>query len=107
MSLLLVRSSHRYDDLAEGVAVAEVAVRLWRGGEVVEAVDPAHRLSRDRKRRIRALLRDELTAAGHGDPDFAAEQLQLLIEGVNAMAALNPGSHPARSARLLAQQVVG
>ncbi len=44
---------------------------------------------------------------GHAQPEHAAEQLHLLIEGSLVMGATHDNQHPARSARDLAAIVLG
>ena len=68
---------------------------------------PVHAETAAYRRRIRAILTRELEAFGHRDPERAAEQLHLLIEGVLVMGATQDGAHPARTARELAALVLG
>jgi AcrR family transcriptional regulator len=63
---------------------------------------PAHAETAAYRRRIRALLVRELEALGHANPEQAAEQLHLLIEGTLVMGAAHDGRHPGRAARHLA-----
>jgi AcrR family transcriptional regulator len=67
---------------------------------------PAHAETDAYRRRIRALLVRELEALGHANPERAAEQLHLLIEGTLVMGATKDGGHPARTARDLAVVVL-
>jgi AcrR family transcriptional regulator len=67
---------------------------------------PAHVETRRHKRTIRALLRDELVRLGNAHPDQAADQLQLLVEGVLITGALKPGSHPALDAKPMVARVL-
>jgi AcrR family transcriptional regulator len=68
---------------------------------------PAHAETEAFRRRLRALLVHELEAARHPDPERAAEQLHLLIEGTLVMGATDNGPHPARAARDLAAAILG
>lgn len=68
---------------------------------------PAHAETESFRRRLRALLVQELEALGHADPEGAAEQLHLLIEGTLVMGATQDGQHPARAARDLAAIILG
>ncbi len=67
---------------------------------------PAHAETRSFRRRLRALLAREVTALGHDDPDRAAEQLHLLIEGTLVMGSTRGDQHPARAARDLAETLL-
>jgi len=67
---------------------------------------PAHAETTAYRRRIRALLVRELQALGHAQPERAAEQLHLLIEGSLVMGATHDGEHPARAARDLAAVIL-
>jgi AcrR family transcriptional regulator len=68
---------------------------------------PAHAETEAFRRRLRELLTRELVALGHADPERAAEQLHLLIEGTLVMGATQDGEHPARAARNLAAVILG
>jgi len=68
---------------------------------------PAHAHTDAFRQRLRALLVREVTASGHAQPERAAEQLHLLIEGTLVMGATQDGQHPARAARNLAAIVLG
>ena len=68
---------------------------------------PAHADTEAFRRRLRELLTRELVALGHADPERAAEQLHLLIEGTLVMGATQDGQHPARAARALAAVILG
>jgi AcrR family transcriptional regulator len=67
---------------------------------------PAHAETEAYRRRLRALLVRELEALGHANPENAAEQLHLLIEGTLVMGATQDGQHPARAARDLAAAIL-
>lgn len=67
---------------------------------------PARVESRAHKQRVRALFERELTELGHPAPPRAAQQLQLLVDGVLLAGASSPESHPARAARALAASVL-
>jgi AcrR family transcriptional regulator len=68
---------------------------------------PAHAETESFRRRLRALLVGELEAMGHAEPERAAEQLHLLIEGTLVAGATQDTEHPARVARDLAAIVIG
>jgi len=67
---------------------------------------PAHAATEAFRRRLRALLTREVTALGHANPDRAAEQLHLLIEGTLVMGATQDNQHPGHAARDLAAIVL-
>ncbi len=101
-----------------------LAVFDWLG-EVIEAPDfrgcrylgaelaladprhPGHDVIRRYREHLHDLLERELRALGHPQPPYAADQLVLLIDGVLAVGAIRPESHPAAAARQLAEQLVG
>jgi AcrR family transcriptional regulator len=68
---------------------------------------PAHAETDAFRRRLRALLVRELRAMGCDDPERAAEQLHLLIEGTLVMGATQGNEHPARAAREMATVILG
>lgn len=76
-----------------------------------QAVDdsehPVHAVTRDYRVRVRGLLEHELTRLGHPEPDRAAGQLHVLIDGVMAAGATRPETDPATAARELAEGVLG
>jgi AcrR family transcriptional regulator len=63
---------------------------------------PAHAETDSFRRRLREILVREVTALGHSNPERAAEQLHLLIEGTLVMGATQDNQHPARAARDIA-----
>lgn len=67
---------------------------------------PAHVETQRFRSALRALLVRELEAAHHADPERAAEQLHLLIEGTLVMGATQDGSRPALAARELAAGIL-
>ena len=67
---------------------------------------PAHAETATFRRRLHGLLVRELEAMGHPDPQPAAEQLHVLIEGTLVRGASQPDRPPARAARDLAALVV-
>jgi AcrR family transcriptional regulator len=67
---------------------------------------PAHAETEAYRRRLRALLVRELEEMGHANPENAAEQLHLLIEGTLVMGATQDAQHPARAARDLAAAIL-
>jgi AcrR family transcriptional regulator len=68
---------------------------------------PAHAQTKEFRRRLRERLMRELKEMGHADPERAADQLHLLIEGTLVMGATQDDRHPARAARDLASVVLG
>jgi AcrR family transcriptional regulator len=67
---------------------------------------PARVESRAHKQRVCAMFERELTELGHPAPPRAAQQLQLLVDGVLVVGASRPDSYPARAARDLAVRVL-
>jgi AcrR family transcriptional regulator len=67
---------------------------------------PAHAETERFRRRLRAVLVRELESLGHPEPQRAADQLHLLIEGTLVMGATQGDRHPARVARALAAGVL-
>jgi AcrR family transcriptional regulator len=67
---------------------------------------PAHAETETFRRRLHELLVRELDALGHPDPERAAEQLHLLIEGTLVRGASQGDRRPARTARDLAALVL-
>jgi AcrR family transcriptional regulator len=67
---------------------------------------PAHVETRAYKERLQELFANELAALEHPDPDRGASQIVLLIDGVLADAVTRPGTHPARTARELAEHIL-
>lgn len=73
---------------------------------LVNADHPVHRETATYRGHVRAMLTAELTDLRHPFVHRAAEQLQLLVEGVLAAGAATTVPHPGRVARTLAEQVV-
>lgn len=73
---------------------------------LAESTHPAHDATRDYRDGLHALLLAELARAGHPEPERAAEQLLLLVEGVLATGTTRPHAQPARLARSLAEHVL-
>jgi len=67
---------------------------------------PVHQETSAYRRHVRAMIEHELTDLGHPSPRRAAEQLQLLIEGVLAAGAASTVAHAGRLARALAEPVL-
>lgn len=86
----------------------------WRGCRwattgvalAAEPDHPAHDRVRRHKSGVRQLLLHEAAAAGTPDPDMAADQLTVLVEGVLVSGVLRPGSHPAAAVRPLAVAIL-
>ncbi|WP_020580068.1 hypothetical protein [Actinopolymorpha alba] len=68
---------------------------------------PAHAETEGFRRRLRERLMRELEAMDHADPERAADQLHLLIEGTLVMGATQDDRHPARAARDMAALILG
>jgi AcrR family transcriptional regulator len=64
---------------------------------------PAHGEIRRYKEELRALFAGELAAAGVPDPDRAADQFLVLVDGVLAHAVTRPDAHPALAAKGVAE----
>ena len=98
-----------FDQLDELVANAEFRGCRYFATDLAFAdpAHPAHAETEAYRLSLRALLVRELEAMGHRDPQSAAEQLHLLIEGTLVMGATQDGRHPARAARALAATVLG
>lgn len=67
---------------------------------------PAHQVTRDYRRDLHRLVRQELKRHGHSDPSAATEKILLLIEGTLASGATRPRTRPARTARRMAETVL-
>jgi AcrR family transcriptional regulator len=67
---------------------------------------PAHAVIRNYTEHLHALFEKELADLGHADPGGAADQLLVLIDGVLAVGAIRPGSHPARAIRPIVEQLL-
>lgn len=67
---------------------------------------PIHQETSAYRQRVRAMIENEMADLGHPSPRRAAEQLQLLIEGVLATGAASTVAHPGRVARALAEAVL-
>jgi AcrR family transcriptional regulator len=67
---------------------------------------PIHDETSAHRQRVRAMIEKELADLGHPSRRRAAEQLQLLIEGVLAAGAASIVAHPGRLARELAEAVL-
>ncbi|MCC5577717.1 TetR/AcrR family transcriptional regulator [Microtetraspora sp. AC03309] len=67
---------------------------------------PAHAETRAYKDGLHRLFAAELTGHGHPDPDFGADQLLVLIDGVLAHAVTRPDAHPALAARATAEFIM-
>src|SRR4051812_49309565 len=63
---------------------------------------PAHAEIRQYKDRLHEILAAELVKLGHPDPEFAADQLLVLVDGVLAHGATRADAHPALAAKALA-----
>lgn len=73
---------------------------------IADADHPIHQETSAYRRNVRAMLENELVTLRHPSPRHAAEQLQLLIEGVLATGAASTLAHPGRVARALAEPVL-
>ncbi|MGW0434216.1 TetR/AcrR family transcriptional regulator [Micromonospora sp. NPDC003197] len=70
---------------------------------LTDPAHPAHAEIRAYKERLHQMLATELTRHGHPAPQFGADQLLVLIDGVLAHAATRPDAHPALAARATAE----
>ncbi|MFJ8011386.1 TetR/AcrR family transcriptional regulator [Streptomyces sp. NPDC096339] len=67
---------------------------------------PGHEVTRAYRRTVHGLFRDELAALGHARPEFAADQLLILVDGLLAAGATRPGIQPGAASRELAEYVI-
>jgi AcrR family transcriptional regulator len=67
---------------------------------------PAHAVTRNYTERLHALFEKELADLGHPEPGRAADQMLVLIDGVLAVGALRPGTHPAQAIRPMVEQLL-
>jgi AcrR family transcriptional regulator len=67
---------------------------------------PAHAEVRAYKQRLHDLFERELESLGHPTPATAADEIVMLIDGVLVQAVTHPGTHPAKTARRLAELVI-
>lgn len=67
---------------------------------------PAHAVTAGYRRQVHQLLSGELTRLGHPQPDQAADELHLLIEGVLATGATRPETNPAMAAQVMARRIL-
>jgi AcrR family transcriptional regulator len=97
-----------FDRLDELVSNADFRGCRYFAADLAYAVadHPAHAETNRFRQRLRGILLRELTALGHANPEQAAEQLHLLIEGTLVMGATRDGPHPARAARELAAAIL-
>lgn len=97
-----------FDDLDRVVAAAGFrGCRYLAADLALAAADhPAHAVTREYRARIHELLAAEVRRTGHAAPELAADQLQLLIDGVLAVGATRPEVNPAAAARALAAAVL-
>lgn len=74
---------------------------------LADPAHPAHAETEAFRRGLRERLIRKLEEMGHAEPERAADQLHLLIEGTLVMGATQDARHPARAARELAALVLG
>ncbi|MFJ5550065.1 TetR/AcrR family transcriptional regulator [Streptomyces sp. NPDC093225] len=67
---------------------------------------PGHEVTRAYRRALHGLFADEFTALGHARPEFAADQLLILVDGLLAAGATRPDRRPAAASRELAEHVI-
>ena len=67
---------------------------------------PAHAEIRQYKDRLHDMFAAELVKLGHPDPELAAGQLLVLVDGVMAHAVTRADVHPARAAKAMAALVL-
>jgi len=66
---------------------------------------PAHAEIRQYKGRLHEMFEAELVKLGHPDPDFGANQLLVLVDGVLAHGVTRADAHPAMAAKALAAMI--
>ncbi|AYG78736.1 HTH-type transcriptional regulator BetI [Streptomyces hundungensis] len=66
---------------------------------------PGHEVTRAYRRTLQGLFADEFVALGHSRPEFAAQQLLLLVDGLLAAGATRSDLAPAAS-RELAEHII-
>lgn len=74
---------------------------------LADPAHPAHAEIRAYKDGLHQLFATELSRHGHPDPNFAANQLLVLIDGALAHAVTRPDAHPALAARAMAELLLG
>ncbi|MEU9192498.1 TetR/AcrR family transcriptional regulator [Streptomyces hundungensis] len=67
---------------------------------------PGHEVTRAYRRTLQGLFADEFVALGHSRPEFAAQQLLLLVDGLLAAGATRPDLAPAAASRELAEHII-
>ncbi|NUT97695.1 MAG: TetR/AcrR family transcriptional regulator [Saccharothrix sp.] len=96
-----------FDELDRVVATPTFRGCRYLAADLSLAPDhPAHEVTRTYRTRLHALLHAELDRLNHPSPTTAADQLHLLIEGVLATGAANPGTHPGQAAKALAATIL-
>jgi len=66
---------------------------------------PAHAAIRQYKDRLHEMFAAELVKLGHPEPEFAADQLLVLVDGVLAHGATRAEVHPALAAKAMAAMI--
>ncbi|WP_344074047.1 TetR/AcrR family transcriptional regulator [Streptomyces crystallinus] len=74
---------------------------------LADPAHPGHEVTRAYRRAVHRLFTDEFTALGHERPEFAADQLLILVDGLLAAGATRPESRPAAASRELAVHIIG
>jgi AcrR family transcriptional regulator len=97
-----------FDGVAERVARPGYRGCRFIGANLAlpDPAHPVHAETKAHKARVHGMLERELAALGFTDPAFAADQLQLLIDGAMIVAADRPEIHPARAARTMAERLL-
>ncbi|MFD9793912.1 hypothetical protein ACFWXK_23535 [Streptomyces sp. NPDC059070] len=67
---------------------------------------PGHAVTRDYRRVVHGLFADEFGALGHARPEFAADQLLMVVDGLLAAGATRPDSRAAAASRELAEHII-
>jgi AcrR family transcriptional regulator len=67
---------------------------------------PAHEVTRSYTKRLHSLFEEELKKLHHPNPENGAEQILVLVDGILVIAALRPGSHPAKQVRPLIEHIL-
>ncbi|MGI5489688.1 TetR/AcrR family transcriptional regulator [Microtetraspora malaysiensis] len=73
---------------------------------LTDPAHPAHAEIRTYKDELHRMFAAELRRHGHPTPDFGADQLFVLVDGVLAHAVTRPDAHPALAARAMAEHVL-
>ena len=73
---------------------------------LTDPAHPGHEVTRAYRRTVHGLFADEFRALGHTRPEFAADQLLILVDGLLAAGATRPDIRPEAASRELAEHVI-